>query len=199
MLRRLLPAVTRSACLHAKSPVSRPFVTSSSILSPINSTRLSFPKATSRKMSAPEQAGSAENLRPDPVTGEMISKSELKRREKQRAKEAAKAEKKAAAPAPAAGEKKEKNEKDNEEELDAGVSARHLQLYATSDRLFSPTFTVCSNTMRSDARRSWPCENPRLRTLTRISSMSPSLCPTTSKSLARKALSRTESDLTVPS
>ncbi|KAI5455474.1 lysyl-tRNA synthetase [Naganishia albida] len=71
-------------------------------------------------MSAPEQAGSAENLRPDPVTGEMISKSELKRREKQRAKEAAKAEKKAAAPAPAAGEKKEKNEKDNEEELDAG-------------------------------------------------------------------------------
>ena len=79
-------------------------------------------------MSAPEQSGSTVNLHADPVTGEMISKSELKKREKQRAKDAAKAEKKAAAPAPAAGEKKEKSEKDNEEELDAGVSAQKLRL-----------------------------------------------------------------------
>ncbi|GHJ86255.1 hypothetical protein NliqN6_2657 [Naganishia liquefaciens] len=72
-------------------------------------------------MSAPEQGGSTVNLHPDPVTGEMISKSELKKREKQRAKDAAKAERKAAAPAAAAGEKKEKSDKDNEEELDAGA------------------------------------------------------------------------------
>jgi lysyl-tRNA synthetase class 2 len=54
------------------------------------------------------------NLQKDPVTGEMISKSEFKRREKVRAKEAAKAAKAAAAPAK---EVKPKNAEDGEEEL----------------------------------------------------------------------------------
>ena len=45
------------------------------------------------------------NLLPDPVTGEMISKSELKRRLKQREKEGKKAEKTAAAPAKPTAEK----------------------------------------------------------------------------------------------
>ncbi|KAK7035374.1 lysyl-tRNA synthetase [Paramarasmius palmivorus] len=57
-------------------------------------------------------AGTTANLHKDPVTGEMISKTELKRREKQRAKEASKAAK-----APATQEKKEKEAKINEEEL----------------------------------------------------------------------------------
>ncbi|PCH35949.1 lysyl-tRNA synthetase [Wolfiporia cocos MD-104 SS10] len=61
----------------------------------------------------------------DPVTGEMISKQELKRREKQRAKEAKQAEKAAAAPKPAAKEKAT-----NEEELSPNqyfeLRSRHI-------------------------------------------------------------------------
>ncbi|ORZ36085.1 hypothetical protein BCR44DRAFT_47341 [Catenaria anguillulae PL171] len=54
----------------------------------------------------------------DPITGEMISKSELKRREKQRQKDAAKAEKAAAAPAkPAAAAAKAVSAEDQEEDL----------------------------------------------------------------------------------
>ncbi|KAK4516240.1 uncharacterized protein ATC70_011210 [Mucor velutinosus] len=54
------------------------------------------------------------NLQKDPVTGEMISKSEFKRREKVRAKEAAKAAKAAAAPPK---EVKSKSAEEGEEEL----------------------------------------------------------------------------------
>ncbi|CAO3639722.1 unnamed protein product [Mucor hiemalis] len=54
------------------------------------------------------------NLQKDPVTGEMISKSEFKRREKVRAKEASKAAKAAAAPAK---ETKPKSEEEGEDEL----------------------------------------------------------------------------------
>ncbi|KAI9333890.1 lysyl-tRNA synthetase [Pilaira anomala] len=54
------------------------------------------------------------NLQKDPVTGEMISKSEFKRREKVRAKEASKAAKAAAAPPK---EAKAKSAEDGEEEL----------------------------------------------------------------------------------
>ncbi|KAG8946896.1 lysyl-tRNA synthetase [Tulasnella sp. 424] len=50
----------------------------------------------------------------DPVTGEMISKTELKRREKQRAKEAAAAAKAASAPQPAAGSAKAAAEKEDD-------------------------------------------------------------------------------------
>ncbi|KAI8343619.1 lysyl-tRNA synthetase [Chlamydoabsidia padenii] len=54
------------------------------------------------------------NLQKDPVTGEMISKSELKRRTKQREKDAAKAAKAAAAPAK---DDKPKNAEEGEEDL----------------------------------------------------------------------------------
>ncbi|WFD00795.1 lysine--tRNA ligase [Malassezia yamatoensis] len=53
-------------------------------------------------MSETPNAGDAPNLLPDPVTSEMVSKSELKRRQKQRQKEAEKAEKAKNAPAPVA-------------------------------------------------------------------------------------------------
>ncbi|KAG1098859.1 hypothetical protein G6F42_017920 [Rhizopus arrhizus] len=59
------------------------------------------------------------NLQKDPVTGEMISKSEFKRREKVRAKEAAKAAKAAAAPPK---EAKSKSAEEGEEELNPNVS-----------------------------------------------------------------------------
>ncbi|KAF9370377.1 hypothetical protein CPB97_002785, partial [Podila verticillata] len=52
----------------------------------------------------------------DEVTGEMISKTELKKRIKNREKEAKKAEKAASAPAPAVSEKKEKTISAAEEE-----------------------------------------------------------------------------------
>ncbi|KAG0087429.1 hypothetical protein BGZ92_007326, partial [Podila epicladia] len=52
----------------------------------------------------------------DEVTGEMISKTELKKRIKNREKEAKKAEKAANAPAPAVSEKKEKTISAAEEE-----------------------------------------------------------------------------------
>jgi hypothetical protein len=193
MLRRFIPTATRFIALQPRTPLFRQFVTSSSISIPLNSNKLSVPKPTPNKMSAPEQGGSAVNLHPDPVTGEMISKSELKKREKQRAKDAARAEKKAAAPAPAAGEKKEKSEKDNEEELDAGVSAQELCLCNRSFRIFSPSI-ICSNTLPSDARRSWHCESPSLRTRTLTSSMSPSPFPALSRNSERRVSSRMEND-----
>ncbi|KAG0350303.1 hypothetical protein BG005_010168, partial [Podila minutissima] len=52
----------------------------------------------------------------DEVTGEMISKTELKKRIKNREKEAKKAEKAANAPAPVVSEKKEKTISAAEEE-----------------------------------------------------------------------------------
>ncbi|CAO3681576.1 unnamed protein product [Umbelopsis ramanniana] len=58
-------------------------------------------------------ATSEQNLQKDPVTGEMISKSEMKRRQKQREKEAAKAAKAAAKPAaPVAKKSAEEGEED---------------------------------------------------------------------------------------
>ncbi|KAF2640139.1 lysyl-tRNA synthetase [Massarina eburnea CBS 473.64] len=67
--------------------------------------------ADSAPPAAPVAEGS-DNLHKDPVTGEMISKSELKRRQKQREKEAKKAEKEAAMPA-----RPKKEKKEDEEEL----------------------------------------------------------------------------------
>ncbi|KZT04184.1 lysyl-tRNA synthetase [Laetiporus sulphureus 93-53] len=64
----------------------------------------------------------------DPVTGEMISKQELKRREKQRAKEAKTAEKAAAAPKPAVAQNAAAQ---NEDELSPNqyfeLRSRHIQ------------------------------------------------------------------------
>lgn len=62
--------------------------------------------ATSGEPAAAEAAAAVAKLHLDEVTGEMISKTELKKRQKQREKEAAKKEKAAANPKPqAAGNK----------------------------------------------------------------------------------------------
>ncbi|KAI7866115.1 lysyl-tRNA synthetase [Spinellus fusiger] len=83
-----------------------------------------------------DTTGQEQNLQKDPVTGEMISKSEIKRRTKQREKEAAKAAK-AAAAAPAtanATADKAKSAEEGEEELNPNQyfelrskSIRHLR------------------------------------------------------------------------
>jgi lysyl-tRNA synthetase class 2 len=62
------------------------------------------------------QAEGADNLHTDPVTGEKISKSELKRRQKQREKDEKKKEKEASLPA-----RPKKEKKDDVEELNPNV------------------------------------------------------------------------------
>lgn len=71
--------------------------------------------ATEQPITQP-QAESAENLHTDPVTGEKISKSELKRRQKQREKDEKKKEKEASLPA-----RPKKEKKDDVEELNPNV------------------------------------------------------------------------------
>jgi lysyl-tRNA synthetase class 2 len=68
----------------------------------------------------------AKDLHTDPVTGEKISKSELKRRQKQREKDEKKKEKEAAMPA----RPKKEGKKDDVEELNPNV------------RVFNGTVTV---------------------------------------------------------
>jgi lysyl-tRNA synthetase class 2 len=64
---------------------------------------------------------SAENLHKDPVTGEMISKSELKRRTKQRDRDEKKKEKGPAVPA----HPKKEGKKEDAEELNPNVCTRN--------------------------------------------------------------------------
>jgi lysyl-tRNA synthetase class 2 len=61
-------------------------------------------------------AAEAKDLHTDPVTGEKISKSELKRRQKQREKDEKKKEKEASLPA-----RPKKEKKDDVEELNPNV------------------------------------------------------------------------------
>jgi lysyl-tRNA synthetase class 2 len=70
----------------------------------------------------PAAAESAENLHTDPVTGEKISKSELKRRTKQRERDEKKKEKEAALPARPKKEKKD----EGAEELNPNVGQFRL-------------------------------------------------------------------------
>jgi lysyl-tRNA synthetase class 2 len=72
------------------------------------------------KPPAAADASTSDNLHTDPVTGEKISKSELKRREKQREREKKKAEKEAALPA----RPKAEGKKADVEELNPNVRSR---------------------------------------------------------------------------
>jgi hypothetical protein len=103
---------------------------------------------------------SAENLHTDPVTGEKISKSELKRRTKQREKDEKKKEKEAALPA----RPKKEGKKDDEEELNPNVRVHPLNGAYRTDRR--------SNTSRSAPTRSMRCEPPSSPTRTPTSSSS---------------------------
>lgn len=72
------------------------------------------------------------NLHLDEVTGERVSKSELKKRVKQRQKDEAKAAKDAAAPPKAVVAKKSSDEAD-EKELNPNVRARYFVQTCASD------------------------------------------------------------------
>jgi hypothetical protein len=79
---------------------------------------------------APADGGAADavaKLHLDDVTGEMISKTELKRRQKVRDREASKKEKNASKPAPPAGQnaKKEKNAEAAEKDLSPNQVCSH--------------------------------------------------------------------------
>ena len=71
-------------------------------------------------------AAETKDLHTDPVTGEKISKSELKRRQKQREKDEKKKEKEASLPA-----RPKKEKKDDIEELNPNVRSPTWNFYAT--------------------------------------------------------------------
>lgn len=85
----------------------------------------------------------------DEVTGEMVSKSELKKRQKQREKDAKKAEREATRQPPPQSKRKAGAEKDDEAELNPNVSHTSLLLqHEIRPRKLSP-LTCPSNTSRS--------------------------------------------------
>ncbi|KAI0784655.1 lysyl-tRNA synthetase [Abortiporus biennis] len=78
-------------------------------------------------MASEQPTATPANLHKDPVTGEMISKTELKRREKQREKDAKKAEKAAAAPPKPAANAATTNEDDLNPNQYYELRSRHIQ------------------------------------------------------------------------
>jgi hypothetical protein len=111
----------------------------------------------------PAQAPAAETsdkTHTDPVTGEKISKSELKRRQKQREKDEKKKEKEAALPA----RPKKDGKKDDVEELNPNVRVSHP--------IVASCLTICSNTLRFAQTRSTPFAHPSSQIPTLTSSTS---------------------------
>ena len=103
------------------------------------------------------------NLHLDEVTGEKVSKSELKKRQKQRQLEEKKKEKAAAAPPKA--EKKTTNAELDESNLNPNVSIPPPHSDMVTDSAYS-------NTLKSEAVGSIDSERPRIltRTLTSFTS-----------------------------
>ncbi|KAF9526914.1 lysine-tRNA ligase [Crepidotus variabilis] len=99
-------------------------------------TALYLPQRFFSSTMASEQPAAAAALHKDPVTGEMISKSELKRREKQRAKDAAKATKAESVPAAPAASGSSAPNKTNVEDLSPNqyyeIRSRQIQELKTS-------------------------------------------------------------------
>lgn len=114
-----------------------------------------------------EAEASMANLLLDEVTGEKVSKTELKKRQKQREKDARKKEKDAAAPP-----KAEKKVSAEEEEANLNPNVR-LPFYTIPKR--KKILINCSNTSKSEASESTNSANPSSRTLTPTSSMSPTI------------------------
>lgn len=106
-----------------------------------------------------EAEASMANLLLDEVTGEKVSKSELKRRQKQREKDAKKKEKEAAAPP-------KPQKKVSAEEEEANLTPNVSTPLRDQDS-FS---CVASNTSKSAARKSTSSAGPSSRIPTRTSS-----------------------------
>lgn len=78
--------------------------------------------------------GTQPNLLKDDVTGEMVSKTELKKRQKQREKDAKKAERDANKTVPPASKRKAGAEAEDESQLNPNVSQwRRMQTYIFQD------------------------------------------------------------------
>ena len=105
------------------------------------------------------------NLHLDEVTGEKVSKSELKKRQKQRQKEEEKKKKEAAAPPKPVKEKKSNAEAD-EKELNPNVSLRLLYIDPAKMRLIAGYNSNISKFARAP---STSCALRRTRAHTRIS------------------------------
>lgn len=78
-------------------------------------------QGTSVTGNAETAEGTTPNLQLDEVTGEMVSKSELKKRQKAREREAKKAEREAARPPPPAPKKKAGSAEEEEAKLNPNV------------------------------------------------------------------------------
>lgn len=117
-------------------------------------------------------ADQLQNLHLDEVTGEKVSKTELKKRQKQRAQDEKKREKLAAAPPKAAAPKKNSAEEE-ESELTPNVRAPSF--------VFKVNITDgghSSNTLRSGLVMSISSVRPRIPIPIRINSMSQQICET---------------------
>jgi hypothetical protein len=114
------------------------------------------------------------NLHLDEVTGERVSKSELKKRQKARQVEEKKREKAAAAPPKA--EKKGNTAEMDESNLNPNVSGRRNLVATTPSESPFDADLVSSNTLKSAAAASTGCGRPKARTPTRTSSWSRRTC-----------------------
>lgn len=138
-----------------------------------------------------EAEASMANLLLDEVTGEKVSKTELKRRQKLREKEAKKKEKEAAAP-PKPTKKASAEEEEANLTPNVGKTCADCPMSSATDpRLFF------SNTSRFGASASTSCARPRIRTPTRTSSKSTPTCASSSRTM--KALRRASRSPTFPS
>ena len=106
-----------------------------------------------------EVAEQLENLHLDEATGEKVSKSELKRRQKQRATEEKKKAKADAAPPKAAAATKKNKEEETESNLTPNVS---FDVTAACPLLVLLMKDACSNTSKFDPAISTSFVRPRI-------------------------------------
>lgn len=112
------------------------------------------------------------NLVLDELTGESVSKSEFKKRQKQRANEAKKAEREATRQPPPQAKRKPANDEADEAQLNPNVS--HNAHTSKKGRKVTDG-TCASNTESSGREPSTACWRPTSPTRTRTSSTSPTI------------------------
>lgn len=123
-----------------------------------------------------EAEASMANLLLDEVTGEKVSKTELKKRQKQREKDAKKKEKEAAAPP------KTQTKKVSAEEEEANLSPNvSIPGFVCGRREGLTSVIIYSNISRSEARESTSSVRPSSPTPTLTSSRSPMTCASSSR------------------
>lgn len=102
----------------------------------------------------PQQDGTQPNLLLDEATGEHVSKTELKKRQKQREKDAKKAEKEATRQAPPAPKRKAQTAEEDESKLSANVRRHTLSSIVVFCSCLTLDPLLHSNTLKSAAERS---------------------------------------------